>query len=259
MSKLEVAILGCGPAGLLAAESVAQHGGVPHIYSERRVQSQMPGAIFLHEAIPSVTAQRPDEYVLFQKLGTKQGYARKVYGFPEAECSWDKFPEGRQPAWDLKEVYDRLWSRWSLDVREERIGPRELLGLDNSYELVISTIPPRSYCLDERHAFADRTVWIAPHHRDACEQLGDPSIIYNGQDSDPYYRSSLLWGHGATEYGNLTDAVSGVINKGVKPLWTDCDCFPRVQRVGRFGKWQRGVLVHEAFWAVRGLMLNAVQ
>jgi hypothetical protein len=32
-----------------------------------------------------------------------------------------------------------------------------------------------------------------------------------------------------------------------KPLETDCTCWPKVVRAGRFGQWRKGVLTHHAY------------
>ena len=68
-------------------------------------------------------------------------------------------------------------------------------------------------------------------------------MVYNGDPLWTWYRASLIDGHAALE---STKPFSGAWS-GVKPLATTCDCYRQIKRVGRFGRWQKGVLVHHAF------------
>jgi hypothetical protein len=250
---MRVAILGCGPSGLLAAYAVELAGHQPTIFS-RKVKSVMPGAMYIHEPIPGLLVDQPVP-IKYAKLGTKQGYAKKVYGDPDAPCSWDQFPEGIVPGYDMVAAYNALWNRYEPVIVDMAIEPGFLANpkLMQHYDKVVSTIPAHVLCYGDC-TFESRTVWIHKEHRDICEQLGDPCIIYNGQEQ-PYYRTSLLFGVGSTEYPNGGPPPPGRAVKGVKPIGTTCRCRPHIMRAGRFGTWQKGVLVHHVFKEV----LHAVQ
>jgi len=43
-----------------------------------------------------------------------------------------------------------------------------------------------------------------------------------------------------------------------KPIRTSCRCFPDVHRMGRYGKWKKGVLSHEA-WEEANKIMDGVQ
>jgi hypothetical protein len=236
----EVAILGCGPAGLLAAWATELSGFRPVIFS-RKVKSIMPGAIYMHEPVGSLTPGEPDTEIRFAKLGSREGYARKVYKDPLAPCSWDLFPEGVRPGWDLKKVYDWLWERYQRQIRDAMFGYSAVRTLAMEYPLVLSTVPATALCRGGCvHRFNYARVWIRFRENDSTD--GD-SITYSGDPRDAWYRSSQLFGWRAQEYGHsIADAI-----EGKKPIDTNCNCCETVIRLGRFGKWKKGVLVTDAY------------
>jgi hypothetical protein len=244
---MKVSILGCGPAGLLAAYACEQYGHQVEIFS-KKVKSTIPGAVFLHEALPDITALNSEGVVNFVKRGNKQGYAHKVYGNPYAECSWDLFPEGERPAWSMFKLYNALWR-----IYEDRIIDVEITSVSMSYfakaELAISTIPATNICHNKDHIFTMQAIHVIDR---TIEPLPPNTIIYNGDINYSWYRSSNIFGHEATE--SVSPFSEDVIlqldantKMGYKPIMTDCTCFPQVVRVGRFGRWQKGILVHHAY------------
>lgn len=242
-----VAIFGCGPAGLLAAHAVRQAGHRPVIISKAIEKSPISGAQYIHEPILDLhDPDHPDGSVRFVKMGNKRGYAEKVYGDPDAPCSWDSFPEGEVSVWSMAATYDRLWEMFSesilsLEVTSEMVN--DFIWLLR-YPLMISTIPLWSLC-HGGHAFDSQPIWISPHAR-FC--VFDQEIVYNGVNHHGWYRSSKIFGHGATEYAGYTWwPNTGAIHKGVKPTGSDCDCNPHIVKAGRFGTWRKGVLVHHAY------------
>lgn len=261
---MNVAILGCGPSGLLAALAAEQVGAKKIRIISSKVKSEIPGAVFLHKAIEGATDLAPQGEVNFAKIGNRGGYAHKVYGDSNAVCSWDEFPEGVRPAWSMAHAYHRLWMRYEdkiIDhyVEDEVVGL--ILGL---YDMVISTIPAQAICCDPDHRFEKAAIWTRPKEQ---PQVQDNEIIYNGRIEDPWYRSSLLFGRGSTERA----AVKGYDGsesswrragwvKGFKPTKTDCDCWQDLPlwRVGRFGLWQKGVLAHHAYDQALNVMRGAM-
>lgn len=244
-----IAILGCGPAGLLARHAVAM-AGYPQadIYS-RMVKSEMPGAQYVHEHIPGTPGQRADGLIRFEKWGVKKLYAERVYGSPDAECSWDKFEEGDVQAWSMGRVYDWLWDQYEKDITDTDVNSNVVDILRGDYDLVISSIPAPILCDIREHRFESVGVNIAPVFA-LPEDPRDNTIIYNGGLKGDWYRTSRIFGNASTE--SRYDMLGAV--RGVKPLRHSCDCRPHVMRVGRFGRWERGVLVNHAFHAVANRM-----
>lgn len=250
-----VCVLGCGPAGLLAAEAARQEGYHVTIHSVK-LKSQTLGAQYVHEPIPEVTALEPDGWAEFTYWGDRAGYAAKVYGDPSADCSWGAF-QGRTAAWSMARVYDLLWDRWHPMIRDTPVRPEEVGLALEVFNHVVCTIPLHSLCRSG-HAFPYAHVWAS---KAAVREVRDNEIIYNGLAGDPWYRSSWLFGSGSTEWpGRFYDEASGgQRDAGLKrdlvmlrkPLGTDCNCHPEMIRAGRFGRWNKGVLAHHAYYETR--------
>jgi threonine dehydrogenase-like Zn-dependent dehydrogenase len=247
---MKVAVLGCGPAGLLAAHAVALAGHEPVILSVKQ-KSRIPGAVYLHERIPYLTPDEPEGHITFHRLGERDGYARKVYGNALAPVSWDTFPAGAYEAWSMMRLYDKLWDTYGDLVEDVRMTEDVLHRVELEYKLVISSIPAKTLCHNPYHFFNGVAVWITNFAADLCP---DNAIIYSGDEDHDWYRTSRIFGHGATEYAKAVTHVTQpdwpqIVSTfaGTKPTGTNCDCHERIKRVGRFGRWEKGVLVHHAF------------
>lgn len=252
---MNVAILGCGPAGLIAAHSAVTLGHDVVILS-RRVRSETFGAMYLHEPIPAISQGKPEMMIEVSKTGTKWGYAESVYGNREAPVSWDKFEPGPTPGWNLKTAYAELWSRYSDLILNTDITPESIAGL--KYDRIFNTIPARAICLDWTHRF-DLVKIVVVHGPNPRE---DNVMWYNGSDfsgSPRWYRYSRINRYESWEFSEQRAPLSlptaelarGLrVSAGIKPLSTDCDCHPHVVRLGRFGKWNKNVFTHHAYQEV---------
>lgn len=244
-----VVILGAGPAGLLAAHAVALAGREPVIFSapepltNEPLKSQVGAATYLHSAIPDLTSAEPDDSITFEKIGTRAGYALKVYGDKDARCSWEKF-HGTHPAWALQPAYDDLWVRYSDRIVPQQVNAALVRDMIDSFPLVISTIHAMAIC-EAGHSFPSRPIWVT----DESLEMPDQMILYDGRVGTvgDRYRSSRVFGCDSTEYAR---EVPGS-RSGIKVQPTDCDCFAGdVVRAGRWGEWKPGVLVDHAFQKV---------
>lgn len=247
---MKVAVLGSGPSGLLAAEACRQMGHEVMIFSRTKQPSPMGGSQYIHTAIPGITPTDPDGSVVFHKVGHAECYANKVYGDPNAPTSWDIFPTGSYPCWNLARVYESLHKLWVNHISVVDIDASWLGDYDrvDFFDLTFSAIPAKVLCTNPTHQFPFVEVAFESH-RHVDSSLGDNYIYYSGDDKDSWYRSSHIFGRGFWEYGinsiprdRLRDMFTGI-----KPLDTDCDCRPKLVRVGRFGEWKKGKLVHHAF------------
>jgi hypothetical protein len=252
-----IVILGCGPSGLLTALAAEQKGHEPIILS-KKVKSPMFGAVYLHKNIPDLTKMRPEFSVEIIKYGDREGYAQNVYGDPKADVSWDTFKSGLYHAWDLAGAYDRLWDRFEDKIRDVAIGPDDVVSCSESGDLVFSTIPLPYLCENPYHIFNKQQIWV--RHGRTHEPQMYSMMIYNGLTADglrglvgpQWYRYSLIRGYAAWEYSRVEDAPTEEdpflqLSQGVKPLSTNCTCHKNIIRLGRFGKWQKGVLTHHAY------------
>lgn len=247
---MKVAVLGCGPAGLMAAWAARENGADVKIFSPGR-KSFISGAQYLHDEIPGIDLI---PFTLeYKKYGSPDGYAEKLYGNAAAPCSWRDYPSGQHTAYPLGIAYDAVWA--ALDPScfiDVTITPTHIAGLLTNNDLVVSTIPRPTLCMNKAHWFKERRVFITPKPPKVDDDgddwnISENKIIYNGWTSDPWYRASNIMGNVFTEYATEQPGMTRVI----KPLDTNCNCWEgAVQYVGRYGKWKKGVLVHNAYYEV---------
>lgn len=268
-----IAILGTGPAGLMAAHACAIAGRPFSLFSapgkDGNVHaSRIGGAQFIHKAVPMlVDEQSPDFEVTYRVMGDEQGYRRKVYGDNPLVpfVSFANVKNGEtQPAWNLRTIYDTMWNTMAgigSSVNIETVTAEMMLKwMENDlWDFVISTIPRHALCLSHAginpnpHAFMSQDVWILNH---GYSEIESNTIIYNGQREPSWYRASNLQGFQSAEWASgttlppLGEKERRSLITVSKPIVHGCECWkdePRIRFAGRFGKWQKGVLVHDGF------------
>lgn len=259
-----VLVLGCGPAGLLAAHAGKLAGHKVSIIS-KKVKSRIGGAQYLHHEIPELTPEEPQGWLTVHAVGSREGYATKVYGDPEAEVSWDLFVgKLNLPVWDIVDLYNHMWEEWESKVMDASISAGLLnegfvLGGWATFDFIISTIPVPAICTKRTHIYTDQRVVVSPvWYGDKYGPMRDDRqglhiITYNGSPNDAWYRSSWIFGRAMTEWSmtGVKDPESMFEDRDrklvIKPLSTDCTCWPMIIRAGRYGKWSKGDLVTDAF------------
>jgi transposase len=247
---MKVTVLGCGPAGLLAAFAAEEAGCEVEIISSKQ-PSKINGAQYLHEHVEHITDPDSFEMVTFTKVGTKDGYAKKVYGSEDAPTSWDIFGIGEYPAWPLQAAYERLWVRFEDRIENRVVIGREIDEVLGDTDLCLSSVPARGICLkQDQHRFRAKPVNILTDPLIQVRNL----VVYNGREGEPWYRASNLFGHSSVEYPAQFGA------NGYKPIDTNCDCHldqPGFHRIGRFGQWKKGVLVTHALHDAQRIVQTA--
>lgn len=244
---LHVAVLGCGPAGLLAAHAVGLAGHRPTVYSVYK-PSPIGGAQYLHRAIPGITDQDPDGEIKFLKPGNRENYAMRVYGDPQAPTSWDNY-EGVHPIWNMRRAYAKLWAAYESRVVDTKLDFGVVRDLSLTHDYVISTVPLKAICRGD-HSFTSQDVYITE------EDLGlqENEIVMNGMapnddsldtERTSWYRASKIFGHSSAEYPHPPFHATCV--KVTKPLKSNCVCHGEVYLAGRYGQWEKGVLIHHAY------------
>lgn len=262
---MRIAILGCGPAGLMAAHAAVLEGHEVDIISKRR-KSEMYGAQYLHRPIPG-TPEVSNGIVTYDLHGHPEGYRLKVYGH---EFGGTVSPEEfgvPHDAWDIRATYAFLW-----DVHFARIKPAEW-NLQNTqvlteqivvhYDMVFNSMPRPVLCYQPlSHRFAAKKIWAVG---DAPERgifvpfkVKPMAVICNGWPDTGWYRASNIFGYGTVEWAlPKKPPVSGA-SQVTKPLSTDCNCWPTIKHVGRYGQWKKGVLSHSAFFDTREMLSKGV-
>jgi hypothetical protein len=254
---LKVVVLGCGPAGLMAAHAAAMAGCDIRIISKAR-KSHMRGAQYLHAPIPVASRAAPFR-ISYTLLGTPFQYRRKVYG-----DSWDGTvsPEDLaedHDAWDIREAYNWLWDTYGDYVQDFDLSSEGLMRAMRSEQVktadfVISTVPATLLCRNN-HTFSYSEIWSTDN---PIVALADDHVVCNGTGSAAWYRAARIQGWDTVEWS------SSISRPPVTPLWqvtkplkTNCTCLPRIHRMGRYGKWEKGVLSHSAFYETAELITKA--
>lgn len=256
--KRTVGILGCGPAGLFAAQAFDENEWQVSILSRKR-KSDMFGAQYLHKPIPGLTFKSP-RLLSYQLDGTLEGYAVKVYGGkvkPEAVSPASLV--GEHHVWDIREAYDNAWDKFESRITDTTIERRQVIAALQGFDTVVSSIPLPPICLSpETHRFPFETIWAigdAPERNQLCPVRVHPfTVECNGKENPSWYRASNIFGYCTAEWpeGDFKPPVEGIARVR-KPLSNTCDCYKDsgLIRVGRFGTWTKGVLSHQAYEVAR--------
>lgn len=261
---MKVAVLGCGPSGLVAAHAALSAGADVTVYSRKR-RSHIFGAQYLHAPIPGISHDFPIT-IEYKLRGEVSEYRRKVYGMHGLET--EVSPETMKPfheAWDLRRAYGILYLSWESEIVDTILRPGVIRSIIIDHDLTISTIPANVLCGDMSHYFHSTEVWAvgdAPElgaRVPAVYTVPEGQVVCTGLREDNWYRSSNIFGHCTTEWPSREAALrDGIVARGgfvegalvPKPIGTTCDCwteYPGFMRAGRYGMWKKGVLVHNVY------------
>jgi len=244
-------VLGCGPSGLFAAHAFEQAGWSVTIAS-KFPKSRLAGCQYLHQPISGLTEERTEiDYVL---QGSIAGYAKKVYGDPLlAGCVSAMTLQGRHPAWNIRRAYDCAWERLHQFVKYVDLPNWDmvacLLGAEKP-DLCVSSIPAPILC-SGNHSFNSKKVWAAgddPSSGRLIPFAAKPNtVVCSGDPNVGWYRKANVFGHTTIEWPAESKPPISFVAGIEKPVSNNCNCHPEIIRVGRYGKWQKGALAHEAY------------
>lgn len=244
---MKVAILGCGPAGLIAAHVASMAGAETTIYSKFR-KSHLHGAQYMGAPIPGIEMGEPVT-LRYTLLGSMDDYRRKVYGSDYRGTVSPEDFEGDHDAWDIRAMYDTLWDVYSDLIVDTEINPAWMIGkLPLDYDRVYSSIPKPALCF-RKHQFTQQKIWVmgdADGIQTVPHESAENTIVCHGEDNVPYYRIAHVFGHRTVEWP-LTARAHPQAVVAAKPIANDCDCWTDVINIGRYGEWKKGVLVHDAY------------
>lgn len=248
-----VAVLGSGPAGLMAAWACMLSGTSVVVLSDGG-KSRLGGAQFLHAPIPGMhQARSPETVVKYVRRGDPEVYKRKAFG--SLRVPWRPWTDGGQPeereAWSLSLAYDSMWEVFgeSVETNKQHIDLKGVVEVKDKFAFVVSTIPLNVMCVNESHKFVTQNVRI---HPDAFEELPDNTVLYDGTKDKSWYRVSNIFGTTYTEWGEESKAPPiRPMRWDSKPMYSDCDCLNRVNgilTVGRRGRFDAAQFSHDAFF-----------
>ena len=250
-----IAILGCGPSGLLAAHACAMKD-VPFVIFSRKVKSQLGGAQYSHIPIPGIHDPDSSGVMLkYRLVGNADTYRHKVYGDnPVPFVSMERVRDGDEVhAWNLQKMYDDLWDWYQGNIIQTDINwnfADRIQPVKSVFDLAFSSIPLPAICGATKdpavnHWFKQQTIRI---YNSDISDLPDNTIMYDGTEEHSFYRQSKIFGVGSTEWSSHAALPPLPDLKTVnKPLGTNCDCHDHLMRIGRFGTWQKGVLTFHAY------------
>jgi hypothetical protein len=249
----------------MAAHAAVIEGHEVDIISKRR-KSEMFGAQYLHKPIPSLPEVSSGIVLYRLEDGTHEEYRLKVYGHEfGGQVSTQQFGEPHD-AWDIRATYNSLW-----DLYFERIKSAEWDRSNShvlteqivvNYDMVISSLPRPVLCFNPQHQFASKKIWAVG---DAPERgvfvpfrVENMNVICSASPEVGWYRASNIFGYGTVEWALRKKPPVAGVSVVVKPLATDCDCWPMIRHVGRYGKWKKGVLSHTAYFDTLDYVVKGV-
>jgi hypothetical protein len=249
---MRIAVIGSGPAGLLAAHTAWQCGASDVQIFSNGGKSVLYGAQYLHAPIPGITAPEPQAAVNYQLVGTALAYRTKVYGDTwEGHVSPDEYGrEEAHAAWDIRFAYAKLWDKYRHLMQQVRCDAAWLEHNRNAFDRIFWTAPATHLCQQRKQHYFDSQLIFASGDAPALGQrvatYGCPpnTILCSGRSVDRWYRVSNILGYVTAEYP-LNAVPPAMAVKVRKPLATNCNCWPVVLRLGRYGTWRKGYLVHE--------------
>jgi len=248
----DVVILGCGPSGLAAATAVVNLDRTVLIVSNADRPSKLYGCQYLHAPIPGYETVRHTR-VGYYLQGTAEQYRLKVYGENwKGKVSPEDFV-GEHDAWDIRATYGYMWS-YLHGLPSSKVNfvivpsivagrlPREVYEARS--ETIISTIPAPALCHQKGHTFNYHTIYAAGTSKPGAE--AQDTIVCDGTSEHTWYRNACVFGYRTTEWSKQPTGGERVAAVA-KPLATDCTCNPDIYRIGRYGKWLKSYLVHQAY------------
>jgi hypothetical protein len=255
----KIAIIGTGPAAMMAALAAHQEGyGHIHFYTSHGAQlkSVIHGAQYVHGIIHDLPTWIHPFNVRYRYIGTEEIYRRGIYGdnLAPGGTSWGKFGP-IEAAWPMREIYDWAFEELaveSLTIRRD-LCPDEIEQMVDYYDYVFNTAPLKAIA---RHGdFHHETVFIAPTNR---YEIPRDEIHYFG-DGRIAYRASNLMGSPSTEFPfRQRDYIERKTRKLLVEIQKPLSCsnvdLPGMYRLGRYGKWHKGVLTHHVYEEVRHIL-----
>lgn len=262
-----VAIYGCGPAGLMAAHAATMSGWNFQVFS-RKQKSKLFGAQYLHKALPGLDCGMPVS-VRYELRGTPEQYRSKVYGDGwDGTVSPEDYVESHL-AWDIRYVYDQLWNLYNdkiVNIEIGKYGPESKLWYNaavlGSYDLAINTMP-RKIWAEPGDVFESEKVWAVGDADTERVHLYRPdkfTVVCDGTSDVDWYRCSNIFGFCTMEWPYVDSHSSymknatpmppargaSIVEKPLRHNSTATDGW--LHHLGRYGKWEKGVLSTDAFF-----------
>jgi len=248
-------VLGCGPAGLIAAHALRWHLKMEVVIVSTKRKSELFGCQYLHEPIPGL-GTLPKADVSYIVSGGDDDYQKKVYGDRRlpVPASTQLF-RGVSQAWDIREAYRRLWDRYEHRITNWTFGPQNIAQIVQTYDpdFTFTSVPLPSFCqAGDQHDFDFIKCWAigdAPERGQRVPvHVPENTVQCNGTKDTGWYRAANVFGYKTVEWPGTKPKppIEGVV-EFLKPISTTCTCYPGIHRIGRMGTWKKGVLAHHVY------------
>lgn len=241
-----VAILGCGPSGLMVAHAADMLSWNFRIFGTKK-KSMILGSQYLHKPIPGMTSG-PVAIVDYHLEGTPEDYRSKVYG-PSwtGTDDYEYLDESHHYAWNMRDTYDKMWKAYEPEIKNYTLC-KEDAPLLNNFDLVISTIP-RTMWAEPGDVFRSTKIWIAQDSEDRCAPFRprEFTVICDGTPDVGFYKASNIFGHCTVEWPESKKPPLDGILLVERPLSHNSKAASDFKHLGQFGSWDPQILVTDVF------------
>jgi hypothetical protein len=270
---MKVAILGAGMSGLLAAKACMDNKVEDFTIFDKNpkqaAEGRFAGLHYLHDNC-GLPLRR--EFVRNMVLGftdrltPSEAYAFKLH-LPDGPNSVDKL-QAVNVIYNPAKAHELLWEWLGHHVVEYSVSGATINDLRRKkFDLTLSTVP--LVCLYPEARCYDRTAWVMPGRPQYADlavinqedlalpilaETQDHLVVYNVNPSVKWARYSKVFGREWTEYTTQLEGAKElfkVVTTDFKQPDTDR---AKVKLIGRWGKWQRGYLMHQAYYETCGLL-----
>lgn len=258
---MKVAVLGAGPAGLLAAWAVIDTGHEPVVLEKNphKPDGKTAGVYFLDDKCNLPIRRREVEILTSggqDVVERQRSYERKVYGDLHRETKPYHVGPTRQVGYDGMQALGLCWDIVHPFIRRQEVADwNEVMRCCEEYEVVVNTIPLDVLLPDRewRHQRALIYRATAPDE--------ESYVLYNSNPCVSWYRASAVFGVFTLEYphGVRLEDVKKEGSTGTyvrvkkvvdSPLAMPVDLPDNLLLTGRFGAWAPRKNSHHAYYDV---------
>lgn len=279
---MDVAILGAGLDGLLAAWAVSNNGYTPAIFDtdEDGENYYSHNAQYLRQPIPGLTDNISSEKITtspnipapYSTPELKKfaiNYHRKVYN----ENDFDTFARRYELAeyndacsiddelccYSVEDVFDELWDYYDERVQIQWLSSQWYVDTKFrcDYDLVINTLPMPRWCKGfstTGHKFPSIYYWSS--NEAPFGPLKSGTILLTSNHDQVHYLQANLFGHWTVHWPERSKPPIPGIEKMCRPLGKDCTCDKVLDfvNIGQLANWDHTIPIHNSYFDVMKLI-----
>lgn len=275
---MNIAILGSGMAGLLAAKAVEEIGNNEFVIFSDKIESPPgDGLHYLHDGcgIQGIDSFEIRNFVGPEKLTEGicreelvKMYSRKM-GIESNVNSISRLPiclKDFEIGCDMNQAYERLFCKYEGNIFLREVDKVQIFQICKEFDLVISTIP-QNILSDFPDKYKTSEVYVTEQYL-GRDSLSMKNIVeYNLDEDTSWSRTSTIRGNyhrgkNYTEWSEkpFCDKEDYFV---LKKIVTNHDYFiipqiHKLQFIGRLGTWNKSTLAHEAYYRTRKMLKRYV-